>query len=243
MLKATKAPETLPDTVVDGTVIRVYYVINEYDYDVEYYLQDTDGNYQLNSEAGYTEEGVTYGTKTKFENKTFEHYTLNENKTENNDIEVTEDGIVVKVYYDLDKANIIVHYVVSDVDDGHYTLFSEFGVDDEGNVIEPFVGLDLEDADLDGYIGAKTTLKGRKPVEYNFLGVYLNDELVSESEDFEVEFEEETKEYIYVYQAPAGDIPPHTGIDDEVNNSSIFGIISIITVMSTGMYFLRREEN
>ena len=158
-------------------------------------------------------------------------------------IEVTEDGIVVKVYYDLDKANIIVHYVVSDVDDGHYTLFSEFGVDDEGNVIEPFVGLDLEDADLDGYIGAKTTLKGRKPVEYNFLGVYLNDELVSESEDFEVEFEEETKEYIYVYQAPAGDIPPHTGIDDEVNNSSIFGIISIITVMSTGMYFLRREEN
>ena len=243
MLKATKAPETLPDTVVDGTVIRVYYVINEYDYDVEYYLQDTDGNYQPNSEAGYTEEGVTYGTKTKFENKTFEHYTLNENKTENNDIEVTEDGIVVKVYYDLDKANIIVHYVVSDVDDGHYTLFSEFGVDDEGNVIEPFVGLDLEDADLDGYIGAKTTLKGRKPVEYNFLGVYLNDELVSESEDFEVEFEEETKEYIYVYQAPAGDIPPHTGIDDEVNNSSIFGIISIITVMSSGMYFLRREEN
>ena len=158
----------------------------------------------------------------------------NEEKTENNDIEVTSDGIIVKVYYDLNKSNIIVHYVISAVDDD-FTSFKEFGMDQDGNVIEPFAGLDLED-----FIGNKENLSGCKPTEFNFISIYE----VSDNVDYEVEFGKETRELTYVYQAPAGDVSPHTGIDDlEISNNGMFNLLGIITVISTGMYFLKREEN
>ena len=245
MLRAKKAPENdkLPDEVMNGTVIKVYYVMQKFSYTVKYNLEVEEGKFEVKEDATEVYNDIPYGTKVTYDVKEFDKYKFVEEFTVNGDVEIKEDGIVVELYYVLNLNDISINYVVRDVDTGKYTPFNEYAYDMDGNVIEPFKGLDLDPDNKVGFVGDVVELKGRHPEDFKFVGVYEGDKLVSDSENYSAEITDEHREFTFVYEAPAGggEIPPQTGFDGNLGNIGVMSIV--ITILFGTMFMIKRKEN
>ena len=148
----------------DINVIKVYYTRNTYDYRVEYYYEDNDGNINLDSNATETDSALYGQSIEKFKDKNKPGYYLA--KKENNPLLITENinNNVMKIYYYKQSAKVVVKYVDED------TLEEIPGVDRE--IVNGKVGLpyDVTDKvkDIDSYRYRSSS--------NNTIGIYLEDD-------------------------------------------------------------------
>lgn len=132
----------------NNNVIKLYYTRNTYDYRIEYYYEDDEGN--INQDIGATERNNTeYGASiTEFKDKNRAGYYLA--KKDNYPLVITEnsDNNVMKIYYYKQEAKVVVRYVDED------TKQEISGVNRE--TVNGKVGLDYDVTDkvkeIDGYV-------------------------------------------------------------------------------------------
>ena len=108
----------------NNNVVRVYYeTINDLSYKVEYYYDNI-----LDDSKTYTESDVIYGTLATYIDKNVTGYKLD--KVINSGEKVTNNNLVVKVYYVKDTFKFRVEYYYEDINTSGYTIdktLTEYG--------------------------------------------------------------------------------------------------------------------
>ncbi len=239
--KETIVIDTDKEITDDGIVIdtenntaTVYYTRNLYNYSVEYYFENLDGDFDLQE----TEiiKGVPFKSEIEYVVKEYDNYVYDETKTEAPEL-VLEDNMVVRLYYLLGDSNVEVHYVIK-VED-NYIPFEKYGRDEFGNPTEDFADVELDDVTLTGKIGTEFTTKYREVKDYTFIGLYEGN-IINNSEIAKLEgttitdkFDFETKEYTYVYEAPKGgdELPPQTGFDGNISYINYILLIAVVYIL------------
>ena len=236
-VETTDSDKVMPLTISYDTtknVINVYYTRNLYDYSVEYYFENLDGDFDLQE----TEiiKGVPFESEIEYVVKEYDNYVYDESKTEAPEL-VLEDNMVVRLYYLLGDSNVEVHYVIK-VED-NYIPFEKYGRDEFGNPTEDFADVELDDVTLTGKIGTEFTTKYREVKDYTFIGIYegniINNSEITKLEGTTVtdKFDFETKEYTYVYEAPKGgdELPPQTGFDGNISYINYILLIAVVYIL------------
>ena len=209
-------------------VINVYYEKAKFNYKVEHYIENiNDNNYTLDDTDYYT--NVLYGTtaiysKNVYTNNTYTKTVYEVSNTEINNNIVLNNDLVIKVYYSRNIGSIIIHYVVKDNVNKKYISFKDYGIDNNGNNIESFNNLDLDDLILNDKIGLVKEVEGRRPIDFDFKGIYEGNllensslVLVSNEEKLLCSILKNIQEYTYVYDYIDG-YPPKTGFNDDKIN-------------------------
>ena len=146
-------PESIPDTVNNGDVIKVYYVKNQFEYTVEYYYDNV-----IDDEKTVTLTATYQDVIEDYEDKNITGYKLQ--KTENLPLTVSENSAnnVIKVYYIVDNGNTKdLSYTVEYYKDGKIVEEDTQTVKTTVQILEPdTLTVDKTQINLDDkYVGYK----------------------------------------------------------------------------------------
>ena len=239
--------ENLPLTIASdetNNLIKVYYVKDTYSYKVEHYKENIDGNFEIVSEDTTVYENVLFNSVATYKVNQYEDYTYNEDISLNLNSKVpANDDLVIRLYYNLNESDAIIHYVIKVGD--NYISLNKYGRDELGNITPDFKNVELEDDVLKGKIGSKFTTTYRLIPEYTFIGLYngniLENEDITKIEGTTINstFEKKTKEYTYIYEAPLGDseeLPPQTGVETDINYLNY--LLLVLAIYIIRKYFI-----
>ncbi len=165
-------PSSIPDTVNNGDVIKVYYVKDEFNYTVEYYYDDVkDENKTEISKATYQDVIENYI------DKNITGYKLE--KTENLPLTISEklEENIIKVYYVKDKFNYTVEYYYDNVKDESKTETAKVTYQD---VIEDYIDKNIVGYKLDKTENLPLTVSENEPSNVIKIYYIVDDENTKE---------------------------------------------------------------